>query len=85
MAVYRIFNILPVASLSTRHIRARDIACNNICPWNSDMYSVNMELAEGQYYYDSLFELYASWGIDFIKVDDIANSTLYGCHKKEIA
>ena len=66
--------------------RARDIALNNICPWNSDMYGVNVDLPEGQLYYDSLIELYASWGVDFIKVDDIAYSRLYDdAHKKEIA
>src|SRR5699024_9462869 len=66
--------------------RARDIAMNNICPWNSDMYGVNVDIPEGQLYYDSLMDLYASWGVDFIKVDDIANSTLYGgAHTKEIA
>src|SRR5699024_2038168 len=66
--------------------RAREIAINNICPWNSDMYGVNMDIPEGQLYYDSLIELYASWGVDFIKVDDIAYSVVYGdAHKKEIA
>lgn len=66
--------------------RAREIALNNICPWNSDMYGVNVDLPEGQLYYDSLMELYAKWGVDFIKVDDIANSPLYGgAHRKEIA
>ncbi|WP_312093098.1 glycoside hydrolase family 27 protein [Niallia sp.] len=66
--------------------RARDIAMNNICPWNSDMYGVNVDMPEGQLYYDSLMELYASWGVDFIKVDDIAYSRLYDdAHKKEIA
>ncbi|WP_449598512.1 glycoside hydrolase family 27 protein [Niallia sp. Marseille-Q9988] len=66
--------------------RDRDIAMNNICPWNSDMYGVNVDLPEGQLYYDSLMELYASWGVDFIKVDDIAYSRLYDdAHKKEIA
>lgn len=66
--------------------RARDIALNNICPWNSDMYGVNVDIDEGQLYYDSLIELYAQWGVDFIKVDDIANSYLYGgAHRKEIA
>ncbi|MCO7127491.1 glycoside hydrolase family 27 protein [Sporolactobacillus shoreicorticis] len=64
---------------------ARDIALNNICPWNSDMYGVNVDLPEGQRYYDSLMELYASWGVDFIKCDDIAHSVIYkGTHKKEI-
>ncbi|MGO4936050.1 glycoside hydrolase family 27 protein [Fundicoccus sp. Sow4_H7] len=66
--------------------RARDIALNNICPWNSDMYGVNVDMPEGQLYYDSLIELYASWGVDFIKVDDIADSKIYhDAHKKEIA
>ncbi|MGY3814469.1 glycoside hydrolase family 27 protein [Globicatella sulfidifaciens] len=64
---------------------ARDIALNNICPWNSDMYGVNVDLIEGQLYYDSLFELYAEWGVDFVKVDDIAYSKLYHeAHKKEV-
>ncbi|HJA90177.1 MAG TPA: glycoside hydrolase family 27 protein [Candidatus Jeotgalibaca merdavium] len=65
--------------------RARDIALNNICPWNSDMYGVNVDMPEGQLYYNSLFDLYASWGVDFIKVDDIAYSRLYDdAHTKEI-
>ena len=63
----------------------RDIAVNNICPWNSDMYGVNVDMPEGQGYYDSIMELYASWGVDFIKCDDIANSFIYnGTHKKEV-
>lgn len=64
---------------------AKDIALNNICPWNSDMYGVDVDSPEGQAYYDSLIELYASWGVDFIKCDDIANSVIYkGTHKKEV-
>ena len=42
----------------------------SICPWNPDMYGV-VDSADGQAYYDSLLELYASWGVDFIKCDDI--------------
>lgn len=65
---------------------ADQIATNTICPWNSDMYGVNMSLPEGQLYYDSLIDLYASWGVDFLKVDDISNSTLYPkAHLAEIA
>jgi hypothetical protein len=40
--------------------------------WNSDNYGVAANTA-GQAYYDSLAKLYASWGIDLIKVDCIAN------------
>jgi len=64
---------------------ARDIALNNICPWNADMYGVNVALPAGQAYYNSLMDLYASWGVDFIKCDDIANSVIYqGTHKAEV-
>jgi alpha-galactosidase len=32
---------------------------------------VNMQHPAGQAYYDSLFQLYAEWQVDFVKVDDI--------------
>lgn len=52
---------------------AREIAHPyNICPWNTDMYGVEAAKPGAQAYYDSLLELYASWGVDFIKVDDIS-------------
>ena len=44
---------------------------NSICFWNPDMYGVNPKAEGAQEYYDSLMELYASWGVDFIKCDDI--------------
>ena len=44
---------------------------NNICDWNPDMYGVNPEAEGAQEYYDSLMELYAEWGVDFVKCDDI--------------
>lgn len=51
---------------------ARQIAKTaSICQWNTDMYGVNPEKEGAKEYYDSLFELYASWGVDFIKIDDI--------------
>lgn len=49
---------------------------SSICGWNPDMYGVR-NLPEGQLYYDSLLELYASWGVDYIKCDDICNTNLY--------
>lgn len=55
--------------------RARDIASQfSLCPWNTDMYGVDTEKRGTEEYYDSLFKLYASWGVDFVKVDDIANT-----------
>ncbi|BCX49833.1 alpha-galactosidase [Haloferula helveola] len=54
-------------------LRARDIAnTDSICPWNPDMFGVDATKAGGQAYYDSIFALYASWGVDFVKVDDIS-------------
>ncbi len=56
-------------------VTARDIAQQfSVCPWNADMYGVNPDAKGAQEYYDSLFELYASWGVDYIKCDDIANT-----------
>ncbi|MCM1567890.1 MAG: glycoside hydrolase family 27 protein [Roseburia sp.] len=43
----------------------------SICYWNPDMYGVNPKAEGAQEYYDSLLELYAKWGVDFIKCDDI--------------
>lgn len=51
---------------------ARQIAHHfSVCPWNTDMYGVDARCDGAQEYYDSLFALYASWGVDFVKVDDI--------------
>lgn len=57
---------------------------NSISPWNTDMYGVDTAHPGAKDYYTSLFELYASWGVDFVKVDDIADSKLYGGHLEEI-
>lgn len=53
-------------------LTARDIAkTSSICHWNTDMYGVDHTKDGAKAYYDSLFALYASWGVDFIKCDDI--------------
>ncbi len=54
---------LPV--LNTRY-RARDIADTaSICPWNPDMYGVDMRKPGAQAYYDSVFALIARLGCRF--------------------
>ena len=45
---------------------------NSVCAWNPDMYGLRCELPEARAYYDSIFALYAAWGVDYVKVDDIA-------------
>lgn len=54
-------------------ITARQIAkTDSICHWNTDMYGVDPTKDGAQEYYNSIFELYKEWGVDFVKVDDIA-------------
>jgi hypothetical protein len=52
--------------------RAADIADRqSTCPWNDDMFGLDMTHPGAQAYYDSIIGLYASWGVDYIKTDDI--------------
>lgn len=58
--------------LGTKYF-ARDIANpNSTCRWNPDMFGVDMTKPGAQEYYDSVFALIASWGVDFVKVDDLS-------------
>jgi|ERR1700728_978169 alpha-galactosidase len=53
---------------------AADVAeTENACRWNPDMWGVDATKPGGQAYYDSIAELYASWGVDFIKADDMGS------------
>jgi hypothetical protein len=45
----------------------------NFCRWNPDMWGVDTTKPCSQEYYDSIVELYASWGVDFIKADDMGS------------
>jgi alpha-galactosidase len=42
------------------------------CPWNPDNFGVKPNAA-GQAWYDALLKQYASWGVDYLKVDCIAS------------
>ena len=55
---------------------------NSICEWNPDMYGARLEHPAARAYYDSIFKLYAEWGVDFVKCDDIARE--YPHCKREI-
>jgi len=53
---------------------AADIADpDNLCVWNPDMVGIDTTKPGAQAYYDSIVELYSSWGVDFIKADDMAS------------
>ncbi len=65
------------------NFRAREIAnTNSICEWNPDMFGVDMSKPGAQAYYDSVFELIASWGVDYVKVDDLSRP--YHDNEKEV-
>ena len=60
---------------------AKDIYNTNmLCTWLGDMYTVDASKEGAQEYYNSVMQLYASWGIDFIKIDDLSRPY----HKDEI-
>lgn len=51
-----------------------DMIANNdsACTWLRDNYKVDYTKPGAQEYYNSCFELYASWGVDFVKIDDLS-------------
>jgi hypothetical protein len=53
---------------------AGDVAdTTNGCRWNPDMWGVDVTRPGGQAYYDGIARLYASWGVDFVKADDLGD------------
>jgi hypothetical protein len=53
------------------------------CPWlKGQMWGVDMTKPGGQDYYDSILRLYASWGVDFIKVDDCSRPRSKACARR---
>ena len=67
--------------LGTELIADRMADPYSICPWNPDMYGVRPEMPASQTYYDSIFALYADWGVDFIKCDDICREDAASAHR----
>lgn len=74
-----VFNKMPIKGTE---FTAADI-CEpwDTCTWENNMYGIDHTKKGAQEYYDSLIELYASWGVDFIKADDIMYEVF---HEKEI-
>ena len=44
----------------------------NQCKWLKDNYTIVASKPGAQEYYNSLFDMYAEWGIDFVKIDDLS-------------
>lgn len=71
-------NHLPIKTHDGSKITANMIANPySSSRWNPDMYGLDATKAYAQDYYDSIFELYAEWGVDFVKVDDICNTNMF--------
>jgi len=62
---------LPV--LGTKGITADQIYTKEgQCEWLRDNYTIVADKPGAQAYYNSIMNLYAQWGVDFIKVDDLS-------------
>jgi hypothetical protein len=44
---------------------------SSVCDWNTDNFGLNHGHPGAQAYYDSQLRLFASWGVDFVKADDM--------------
>lgn len=54
--------------------KAQDIVCyEKACTFYDGMLSIDMSRPGAQEYYNSIVELYAQWGVDFIKADDMTS------------
>lgn len=76
--VIAVKNDLPVKGSTAT---AKDIYTEQgQCAWLHDMYTIVAGKKGSQEYYNSIFQLYASWGVDFVKVDDLTQPY----HKEEV-
>jgi alpha-galactosidase len=69
-------NNLPIEGTSFHAKDAADTSAT--CPWNPDNYGLDAQRPGAQAYDDSIARLYASWDVDFIKVDCIASRPYLG-------
>ena len=68
---------LPIKG--TSYTADRIYSTERQCRWLRDNYTI-LDKPGAQEYYNSIMELYASWGVDFLKIDDLSSPY----HKKEI-
>ena len=68
--VQAVLKKLPIMGTS---LTAADIYSDKMqCTWLHDMYTIDTLKQGAQEYYHSIFKLYASWGVDYVKVDDLS-------------
>ncbi len=70
---------IPVQAVNKKlQIKGTSVTADQIystelqCTWLKDNYTIVAGKPGAQEYYNSILELYASWGVDFIKVDDLS-------------
>jgi hypothetical protein len=73
---------LPIAGSKFHAADAADKS--SPCPWDEGNWGV-ADNAAGQAYYDSMLRLYASWGLDFIKVDCISDHPYLPTEIRQVA
>jgi hypothetical protein len=71
----------PIQASTFRASEAADTS--DLCPWNPDNFGVR-DNAAGQAWYDTLMKQYASWGVDYLKVDCIASHPYKGAEIRMI-
>lgn len=65
---YAVFQDLPIKG--TSYTMKQIAEPWDTCGWCNHMWGVDPTKPGAQEYYNSLFEMYAEWGVDFIKADD---------------
>ncbi|MDA1364914.1 glycoside hydrolase family 27 protein [Glycomyces algeriensis] len=60
---------LPVLGGDTTAAQIADR--ENACTWNPDNYGIDHSKPGAQAFYDSQLALFAEWGVDFVKLDDV--------------
>jgi hypothetical protein len=60
---------LPILGSEATASQVADRA--NVCEWHPHMWGVDHARPGAQEYYQSTLDLYASWGVDFVKCDDM--------------
>jgi hypothetical protein len=72
----------PIAGSSFHAVDAADTS--DTCSWDDSNYGIR-DNAAGQAYYDSLLALFAGWGVDFLKVDCIADHPYKASEIRQLA
>ncbi|HEX7505371.1 MAG TPA: putative Ig domain-containing protein, partial [Polyangia bacterium] len=61
----------PIANSTSTASQAGNTG--DTCSWDTHMYGVKGDTDAGKAWYDSIYQQYADWGVDFAKVDDMMN------------